>query len=539
MPPSSYRFVCVCLLWLFAACKGGGGSSSTCSEEGCDVADASSDVPECVPTCTGTCGSDGCGGSCGSCGGSSVCNDGSCCQPASCQALDAQCGQVSAGCGMTINCGSCDQGGQCSNHQCLYGCGDGVLVEGEQCDDGNQEGGDGCEADCSFSCEADADCVDGDICSIETCNPVTHRCDSASLAEGSACGAGSCSAGQCLLSCASSVVDGGGAIALPSRQTDFGQTQVVLGQPGQPDLVLYADRRLLHLGHDNSMDTPTPLDFNPLQTNGPVYGGGSSLIRAGSSYYLAFCTESSNSSNVQRYAELVDGALVNELVVGATSSAVSGGGNSCFGVAADGYFADNQLLFRAGGIVGSFQYRLAPGNQVAAHVNNSDREYWGASSPKFKFESSQLKIGTGGVVYAAFDAEGSPLTGLGNAPGIVRRSVDRSLMVYQHAQELVAMVLSSTGGFGAYRVIEGAVGPFDFMQVLPHHQGEFPLLWLHEGMLHMALTSPGGISPVVVPINLTPEGGVTHFDADADADGISIVWDTAAGPFYQHLSWCD
>src|SRR5262249_49944429 len=31
-------------------------------------------------------------------------------------------------------------------------CGDGVVQAGEECDDGNATGGDGCEADCTFTC---------------------------------------------------------------------------------------------------------------------------------------------------------------------------------------------------------------------------------------------------------------------------------------------------------------------------------------------------------------------------------------------------
>lgn len=43
-------------------------------------------------------------------------------------------------------------------------CGDGILDPGEVCDDGNNVGGDGCEADCTLACELASDCQDDDRC---------------------------------------------------------------------------------------------------------------------------------------------------------------------------------------------------------------------------------------------------------------------------------------------------------------------------------------------------------------------------------------
>ena len=62
----------------------------------------------------------------------------------------------------------CDDGGICV----IFSCGDGVESGEEECDDGNQEGGDGCE-ECLIvgvpvgnACEADGfDCVEGSYCS--------------------------------------------------------------------------------------------------------------------------------------------------------------------------------------------------------------------------------------------------------------------------------------------------------------------------------------------------------------------------------------
>jgi cysteine-rich repeat protein len=48
-------------------------------------------------------------------------------------------------------------------------CGDGVVDPGEQCDDGNTAGGDGCSAGCRSECVAPEGCDDGDGCTEERC----------------------------------------------------------------------------------------------------------------------------------------------------------------------------------------------------------------------------------------------------------------------------------------------------------------------------------------------------------------------------------
>lgn len=68
--------------------------------------------------------------------------------------------------------------GVCRARDCVDpGCGNGVVDGMEQCDDGNEIGGDGCEVDCTFSCETNADCDDGSVCTgDETCDLTTHVC---------------------------------------------------------------------------------------------------------------------------------------------------------------------------------------------------------------------------------------------------------------------------------------------------------------------------------------------------------------------------
>ena len=56
-------------------------------------------------------------------------------------------------------------------------CGNGTLDPGEECDDGNTESLDGCDADCTYTCVEDADCSLGTVCSIDICDLERHACE--------------------------------------------------------------------------------------------------------------------------------------------------------------------------------------------------------------------------------------------------------------------------------------------------------------------------------------------------------------------------
>ena len=81
----------------------------------------------------------------------------------------------------------CDQGplnsdtrpNFCRTDCLLPSCGDRVTDRGEECDDGNTINGDGCEIDCSWTCERftqEIDCHDGLPCTDDICDPLTHTC---------------------------------------------------------------------------------------------------------------------------------------------------------------------------------------------------------------------------------------------------------------------------------------------------------------------------------------------------------------------------
>lgn len=79
-------------------------------------------------TCEDVCANTCCGEECCE-NEAAVCYEGACCAPATCEALNAQCGQVSDGCGGTLECGSCEgETTYCSDAgQCVDDCEDRIC----------------------------------------------------------------------------------------------------------------------------------------------------------------------------------------------------------------------------------------------------------------------------------------------------------------------------------------------------------------------------------------------------------------------------
>ncbi len=131
-------------------------------------------------------------------------------------AVEADAGPPPTACTGRPNGTFCDIEGLTDREICLDGvcvvsaCGDAfadtraghpsMIPPTEQCDDGNPAEGDGCEADCTFSCESMADCPDDtETCNgVPTCGATSHACESEALADTTACTVvGSAEAGVC------------------------------------------------------------------------------------------------------------------------------------------------------------------------------------------------------------------------------------------------------------------------------------------------------------------------------------------------------
>lgn len=131
-----------------------------------------------------------------SCRSSDECDDGDSCTPGDTCTVEHVCQRGEPAADLTA-CDSMglDEPGVCRLGTCVdANCGNGREDPGEDCDDMNDIPGDGCEIDCRFTCEGDAQCDDGLPCNgEETC--VDNQCIAGtplSCDDGEPCTADSC-----------------------------------------------------------------------------------------------------------------------------------------------------------------------------------------------------------------------------------------------------------------------------------------------------------------------------------------------------------
>ncbi|AKF05542.1 DUF4215 domain-containing protein [Sandaracinus amylolyticus] len=152
---------------------------------------------------------DGCENDCTfTCSSAADCSDGAVCNgPEVCMNAGSVASRCAAG-SPASNGTSCGGGQICIGGACTTaGCGDGVVSGAEQCDDGNTSNGDGCDADCRWTCTAAtavADCGDGNACNgVEVCTAggsLASRCGPGTApANGASCGGTNiCVGGACV-----------------------------------------------------------------------------------------------------------------------------------------------------------------------------------------------------------------------------------------------------------------------------------------------------------------------------------------------------
>lgn len=190
--------------------------------EDCDDGNTD-DTDGCTAACTFTCGADA------DCADSETCNgEETCMNPgtATSQCVAGTPEPDDTACGTDLACRS----GACVP----VGCGDGVVSGTEECDDGNNVDGDGCDADCTWTCASAADCSDGNECNgEETCampGTLGSRCEAGTaLADGAVCDRDMmsstrdiCLASACVASrCGDGFTD---TDATPPEQCDDGNT---------------------------------------------------------------------------------------------------------------------------------------------------------------------------------------------------------------------------------------------------------------------------------------------------------------------------
>lgn len=210
---------------VLAACggDGGGGNSvdagdppgGTCGDgtvdagEQCDFGAGNGAGTGCESTCTFSCDLS-----------ATTCDDGAPCNGVeSCQivVVDGRNGQRCIDGTAAIDGMSCGTGMICASGACVGAmCGDGVASSPDECDDDNTTTGDGCEANCMWSClstDPSRNCTPDDVCAGQgSCDDATHTCTPGTpLADNTPCGAGAvCMSGACtMLTCGNSMIDAG------------------------------------------------------------------------------------------------------------------------------------------------------------------------------------------------------------------------------------------------------------------------------------------------------------------------------------------
>jgi formylglycine-generating enzyme required for sulfatase activity len=142
----------------------------------------------CPADCPARCGDDACTDDEDACSCEDdcapVCDDGCCTR-----------GETAVSC--YLDCGSCgddmctegEEDASSCPADCPAVCGDEAVTHDEECDDGNETDGDGCDADCRFSCHGPEDCSDENDCTTDRCVDVPHgrACAHEAVSEGSAC----------------------------------------------------------------------------------------------------------------------------------------------------------------------------------------------------------------------------------------------------------------------------------------------------------------------------------------------------------------
>jgi len=148
----------------------------------------------------------------------------------------ARCNVARCGNGVLDGSEQCDDGNNVSGDGCEFNCtlprcGNAILDTGEQCDDGNETSGDGCEPDCTLPrcgngiVDAGEECDDGNATNGDACdsNCTLPRCGNGALDPGEECDDGNaangdaCDANCTLPRCGNAALD-------PGEECDDGNT---------------------------------------------------------------------------------------------------------------------------------------------------------------------------------------------------------------------------------------------------------------------------------------------------------------------------
>jgi cysteine-rich repeat protein len=295
--------------------------------------------------------------------------------PAGGAAVAGSAGASSCGDGMTSGGEQCDHGnanddqrsGDCASVcrtdcRCPY-CGDGVadFAAGEECDDGNTAGGDGCSSTCAI--EASPTCGD-DVIDVGS----GEECDDGNTTDGDGCSA-SCQLEPVGASCGDSNPDSGEKCdppdAMPADGDGCNATCNLLGQvttlePGLAGGSLASDNSSLWIGRAGGPCTLSQLDIDDCLNNGNctptvVAGGACGTPADGNATSATFnglgsmttdgVTVWIGDQNTIRAYDIASGDVTTVAGQAGSCAAVDGNGTT------DAYFHDVRGLTYFGGLV--------------------------------------------------------------------------------------------------------------------------------------------------------------------------------------------
>ncbi|MFH1436616.1 MAG: DUF4215 domain-containing protein, partial [Pseudomonadota bacterium] len=204
-------------------------------------------------------------------------------------------------------------------------CGDGLVGEGEECDDGNTTPGDGCESDCTYSCHNDTECTDADDCTDDFCDPLTHQCAHGPSAPHTPCDDG-------VYCTYPDECDGMGACSgIPVHEL-YGVTAVEAGTShtctvlGTGGVQCWGDNEHGQIGDGSTTDRTSPVDVSGLSS-------GVTAVSAGESHTCALL----EAGGVQCWGNNEDGQLGDGTTTDRTSPVdVSGLSSGVIAVSAGG-----------------------------------------------------------------------------------------------------------------------------------------------------------------------------------------------------------
>ncbi|MBN1655134.1 MAG: DUF4215 domain-containing protein [Deltaproteobacteria bacterium] len=274
------------------------GNNQLDAREECDDGN-DDDEDGCTSLCQFTCKTDADCEDLDPCDGEERCTEDHICVPVADVMSDGE------PCGANASC----YDGECVEHL----CGDGITQGDEQCDDGNDEDGDGCTKECLFTCEPSSydESVINDCNPTAVCNEETHMWEGGDpLPDGTVCNRqqGYCEDGVCVLAIC------GDGVQEPNEECDLGE------QNGVPNSGCLENCRLTVCGNGIIEGSEMCDDGNNTNMDGCDYRCLAEVTYRGTTMQLTldpapdYCVYAGNENEGNLFRKLFSSQLLVDLV---------------------------------------------------------------------------------------------------------------------------------------------------------------------------------------------------------------------------------